>query len=96
MKESIVYREGEEWRKDAACQGVNTQVFFESGRHADKSKAREICSTCPVRKVCLDYSIANGYEGGIWGGLDEEERRRIAKQGPKIRKSMNSMVKDSK
>jgi hypothetical protein len=29
---------------------------------------------CPVRAQCLAYALANG-EHGIWGGMDDRERR---------------------
>jgi WhiB family redox-sensing transcriptional regulator len=30
-----------------------------------------------VRVECLDYAIATNQDSGIWGGLDEEQRRSI-------------------
>src|SRR3954453_22596779 len=41
---------------DAACRGVETDVFFPvSDAHADEAKA--ICATCPVREQCLEFAL---------------------------------------
>jgi WhiB family redox-sensing transcriptional regulator len=39
--------------------------------------AKLICRDCPVRAICLDWALANGQEAGIWGGLTEDQRRRL-------------------
>jgi WhiB family redox-sensing transcriptional regulator len=41
---------------------------------ADKAKA--VCWTCAVRADCLAYAREMRIDQGIWGGLDEYERRR--------------------
>lgn len=38
---------------------------------------KAICDACPVRAECRDWALATREPYGIWGGLDEEERRRI-------------------
>jgi hypothetical protein len=42
--------------------------------------ARALCRECPVRETCLEYSLAIGETHGIWGGLNELERRRLARR----------------
>ena len=39
--------------------------------------AKHVCANCPVRTACLEYTLANNIEHGIWGGASERERRRI-------------------
>ena len=39
--------------------------------------AKAICATCPVRGLCLEYALAVREPYGIWGGLNEYERRRL-------------------
>jgi WhiB family redox-sensing transcriptional regulator len=41
------------------------------------ARAQDVCDECPVRVECLDYAIATNQDSGIWGGLDEEQRRSI-------------------
>jgi hypothetical protein len=33
------------------------------------------CARCPVINVCLDYAIVMGLKVGVYGGLNEKERR---------------------
>lgn len=63
----------------AACWGAPQDMFFPSRGESIKA-AQEICAGCPVREPCLDYAITNRERFGIWGGLSERERRRIARQ----------------
>jgi WhiB family transcriptional regulator, redox-sensing transcriptional regulator len=42
-------------------------------------KARTICSTCPVKKECLDYAIKNECHG-FWGGTTDSERKKIRRE----------------
>jgi WhiB family transcriptional regulator, redox-sensing transcriptional regulator len=61
------------WRSRGACAGEDPEMFFPS--HGDPgAEAREVCSRCPVRRDCLDYAMEVD-EFGIWGGLDQRERR---------------------
>lgn len=61
------------WREHRACVGVPTENFFPRTRGISK-KTIEICKECPVKWDCLNYSIINTIEYGIWGGLTETQR----------------------
>jgi hypothetical protein len=64
-----------EWHDRGLCVGDDPDVFFPS--HGDPgTDAREICAACPVRDDCLKYAI-DADEFGIWGGLDQDERRNL-------------------
>ncbi len=69
------------WLSDAACIGEDPELFFPIGATppaADQAlRAKAICRSCPVRSVCLEWSLATYQDAGVWGGLDEEERREI-------------------
>lgn len=43
---------------------------------AKVEKAKEICSTCPVRMKCLQSALDNKEDYGVWGGRDETDLRR--------------------
>jgi WhiB family transcriptional regulator, redox-sensing transcriptional regulator len=61
------------WSDRAICVHEDPALFFPP--HGDPAdKARQICAECPARIDCLDYAIDAG-EFGIWGGLDQEQRR---------------------
>lgn len=72
-----------DFRKFAACRGLDTDLFFPLGRpgspgferHA--APARAVCSGCPVRAGCLAYALARGLDHGIFGGLDPAQRRAL-------------------
>ena len=70
------------WRDEAACRGMDVQLFFGPDgeawpeRKIRENKAKAVCASCPVRARCLGYALGNSIRYGIWGGLDEEERAR--------------------
>jgi WhiB family redox-sensing transcriptional regulator len=37
--------------------------------------AKRICASCGVREECLEAALARHESYGIWGGLNEFERR---------------------
>lgn len=39
--------------------------------------AKAICASCCVKGACLEYAIRIRESHGIWGGLNEGERRVI-------------------
>jgi hypothetical protein len=66
------------WHGRGLCIGENPDVFFPS--HGDPgTEARRICGLCPVRHDCLEYST-EADEDGIWGGLDQGERRNLRRK----------------
>jgi len=79
----LVLRTAEEtWQEKAACRGPSSALFFppsHSERKDEKdereARAKAICRTCSVRKACLDYATRIREPHGIWGGLNELERR---------------------
>ena len=78
-------RTEETWQIRAACRGPQAAVFFpppQFERKDDKlereSRAKEICAGCAVRQPCLEYAIHIREPHGIWGGLNEAERRQLA------------------
>ena len=45
-------------------------------------RAKAICEQCPVREPCLPYALKIREPHGIWGGLNEVERKQLlAQQG---------------
>lgn len=66
------------WREEAACRGVDPNVFFpDRGDTFGVRAAKAICAGCPVRTDCLDYAITYAERTGIWGGKSERERREL-------------------
>jgi WhiB family redox-sensing transcriptional regulator len=74
----------ETWQLRAACRGPASTLFFpptaterKEAREARETQAKLICSTCPVQRACLDYALEIREPHGIWGGLNEHERREM-------------------
>lgn len=72
------------WQLRAACRGPQAEVFFPPSHFERKDEkaerealAKSICATCAVRKQCLDYALAIREPHGIWGGLNELERKAL-------------------
>jgi WhiB family redox-sensing transcriptional regulator len=64
------------WMLEANCRGLNASAFFPSDASGVES-ARRVCAECSVRTECLDYSLDNRLDHGIWGGTSERQRQRI-------------------
>jgi hypothetical protein len=66
------------WNIRGLCIGEDPELFFPS--HCDPgTEARKTCAACPVRNECLSYATAAD-EFGIWGGLDQQERRNLKRR----------------
>lgn len=44
---------------------------------AREERAKSICSSCSVREDCLSYAMRIREPHGIWGGLNEVERKQL-------------------
>jgi WhiB family redox-sensing transcriptional regulator len=77
-------RNDELWQIKAACRGPQAAVFFPPSYFERKdeklereARAKAICRECPVQRECLDHAVHFGEAHGIWGGLNEHERRQM-------------------
>ena len=64
-----------DWRFHGRCADADPELFFPSHvsrRQATRAKA--VCSRCPVQVECLEWALATRQPDGVWGGLDEKER----------------------
>ena len=64
------------WHKDAACKGMNPELFFLTRGESSKA-AKAVCATCPVRQPCYDAGVDEDF--GIWGGVTRKERQMAEK-----------------
>lgn len=75
------------WQLRAACKGPQATAFFPPA-HAERKeekvsreeRAKAICATCSVRRDCLEYALRIREPHGIWGGLNEVERKQLAER----------------
>jgi WhiB family transcriptional regulator, redox-sensing transcriptional regulator len=71
-----------DWTDAAACRNSEGALFYPADsaeRKEDRLErelvAKRICASCGVREDCLEAALARHESYGIWGGLNELERR---------------------
>lgn len=74
----------ESWELKAACRGPHTSLFFppdhfekKTEREFRERQAKAICAECPVATDCLQYAIRIHEPNGVWGGMNEAERKAL-------------------
>lgn len=82
----------ETWAARGACRGLDAETFFEVDDFVDghmtrseaktenaerRLRAKMICSSCPVRRQCLDAALADDDEFSVRGGATPLERRAL-------------------
>jgi WhiB family transcriptional regulator, redox-sensing transcriptional regulator len=72
------------WQFRAACRGEESALFFapsyferKEEKDGREARAKSICARCVVRPDCLEYALRIREPHGIWGGLNEYERRAL-------------------
>lgn len=75
------------WQFEAACRGEDSALFFAPNyferreeKQAREAKAKAYCVRCKVRDQCLEYALRIREPHGIWGGLNEVERRMLLRE----------------
>ncbi|MFI8003133.1 WhiB family transcriptional regulator [Streptomyces sp. NPDC086010] len=72
------------WRMHAACRDEDPDLFFPIGSTGPAlvqvEEAKAVCGTCPVREQCLDWALEYAQDAGVWGGMDENERRALKRR----------------
>ncbi|KAA1031122.1 WhiB family transcriptional regulator [Pseudonocardia sp. EV170527-09] len=77
-----------DWQMEGACRGMDSAFFFhpegERGpaRARRETRAKQVCSECPVVQQCREHALKVHEPYGIWGGLSESERDAIIR-GPR-------------
>ena len=72
------------WAEAAACRGSDRALFYPpdhlEGREERLERertAKAVCRSCDVREACLAAALSYQDSYGIWGGLNEAERRSL-------------------
>lgn len=74
-----------DWRAQADCraQGLDPELFFPVGTAAvplaQAADTKRFCRGCPVAEACARWALDHHIDDGVWGGLDEQQRRHIRK-----------------
>jgi WhiB family transcriptional regulator, redox-sensing transcriptional regulator len=77
----------DKWQHKASCRGPHAEIFFPPSHPERKEeklqredRAKSICRSCSVRVDCLDYALRIHEPHGIWGGLNETERKQMSER----------------
>jgi WhiB family redox-sensing transcriptional regulator len=72
------------WQQLGSCRTGSGSDFYppmhterKHERLARERRAKAVCAACPVRDECLSYAVACDERYGIWGGLNQDERRNL-------------------
>lgn len=71
----------ESWRDDALCAQIDPEAWFPD-KGGSVRAAKEVCTQCEVRAICLRWALEHGERFGVWGGYSERERRRMSPRRP--------------
>lgn len=76
---AILGDDRQDWRRRAACRFMPPEKFFPA-RNESSAEAKAACGGCPVREQCLQDALSRSDRWGIWGGLNEGERRQVRQE----------------
>lgn len=78
-----------DWRHLSACLDEDPELFFPIGYTGPAilqvEEAKAICHGCEVREHCLAWALESGQDHGVWGGLDEDERRALKRRNARAK-----------
>jgi WhiB family transcriptional regulator, redox-sensing transcriptional regulator len=76
------------WWSRAACATADPELFFPISYTGPAlrqvAKAKKICAGCQIKQECLGYALDAGSIQGVWGGMTEEERRRLLRRARRL------------
>jgi WhiB family transcriptional regulator, redox-sensing transcriptional regulator len=65
--------------KCAELDDYDVELFF-SGVPEDILYSKKICAQCPIQEECLDYALDTNQNVGVWGGMSENERKKLRRK----------------
>ena len=75
-----------DWRHQAACRGTDPELFY-AFNPDQLGEVKKVCADCPVREQCRQFALETGQDHGVWGGLDDAERRALRRRRPHPRRT---------
>ena len=65
-----------EFRQHGVCAQTDPEAFYPADGQSATGAVR-VCQACPVRAECLEYALRHDERFGVWGGMTEQQRRRL-------------------
>jgi WhiB family redox-sensing transcriptional regulator len=62
---------------DANCKDADPTLFFAES-NSKIAQAKEVCASCPIQQMCLDWAMQNA-EDGVYGSTTPRERKKLRK-----------------
>lgn len=85
MRHSAVTKTDERWAwADLGRCRETPDLFYNSDEEAKATRrrkeaaAKKLCGQCPVIEACRQHAQASRELYGVWGGMTESERHRLA------------------
>ncbi|MBQ0867389.1 WhiB family transcriptional regulator [Streptomyces sp. RK75] len=76
-------------RPRPACADEDPELFFPIGNTGPAllqiEEAQSVCRRCPVLERCASWALETGEAHGVWGGMSEDDRRRIKRRAARNR-----------
>ena len=66
-------------RSAGLCAQADPEIFYPEKGGSAKA-AKQTCARCDIKDTRLEEALHTNQEYGIWGGLNERERRKLKKQ----------------
>ena len=67
------------WQERALCAQTDPDIFFPE-KGGSTTPATSVCAACDVQAQCLEYAITHDIRHGIWGGMSDNDRRRLSRE----------------
>lgn len=68
--------DGDSWWLAAACQGMDTTIFFPAEPDRVPLEAQIVCDGCPVHEPCRQHALRHELYG-VWAATSEDARWRL-------------------
>jgi len=64
-----------DWMSDAACLGMDVDLFFPEDGKAMGEVAKKTCNSCSVKTDCYIFAEQHFIDHGIFGGMSPYQRQ---------------------
>ncbi|MFD3920231.1 WhiB family transcriptional regulator [Streptomyces sp. NPDC058595] len=69
-----------------ACVGFDPELFFPHALATDQiEEAKAVCRSCPLMEPCGAGALSTSDLAGVWGGMSEDDRRKIKRRAGRQR-----------
>lgn len=72
----LVQSQTDQFKERGLCAQTDPEAFFPEKGDSNRD-AKRICARCDVKAECLEWALDNDERYGVWGGLSENERKKL-------------------